>query len=212
MNWTDIPVATAPAPAAVPAANPITSAQLLEAAQRFDARRDSFAAGKGDICRDMAAKLRRFGSFASDKQAEFAGKLILWSQPRPGAAPVIVTPAQTVPDLFEVMQKHSQFFLGDVTLTRKNGASLCWIKHAKFDGVVGKIEEGTVSFFAARMRSAGIDAAEIVALLDDIEANPLAAAMKYGKLSGRCCSCGRDLTDPSSIAMGIGPICAEKFA
>jgi hypothetical protein len=209
MNWTDIPVAAStqiltPAPT-------VTAAQLLEAAQRFDARRDSFAAGKGSICREMAGKLRKYGSFASDKQAEFAAKLILWSQPRPSESVSFAAPVQTVPDLFAVMQKHSQFFLGDVTLSRRNGDSLCWIKHAKFEGVIGKIENGTVSLFAARMRSAGIDAAEIVALLDDIEVNPLAAAMKYGKLSGRCCSCGRDLTDPNSIAMGIGPVCAEKF-
>ena len=27
---------------------------------------------------------------------------------------------------------------------------------------------------------------------------------------GRCCVCGRELTDPESIAAGIGPVCAGK--
>lgn len=56
--------------------------ELREAAERFDARRDGFAQGKGDTCRDIAAKVERFGSFASDRQREFAMKLIAWSLPR----------------------------------------------------------------------------------------------------------------------------------
>lgn len=28
---------------------------------------------------------------------------------------------------------------------------------------------------------------------------------------GRCCRCGRTLTDPTSIQLGIGPECREKF-
>ena len=51
----------------------------------------------------------------------------------------------------------------------------------------------------------------IESLLAELEASPVAAAIKYGKLPGRCCSCGLDLTDPQSIAAGIGPICARKF-
>lgn len=30
--------------------------------------------------------------------------------------------------------------------------------------------------------------------------------------NGKCCRCGRKLTDPTSIATGIGPVCAEKAA
>ena len=36
-------------------------------------------------------------------------------------------------------------------------------------------------------------------------------AAAYGRRSGRCCCCGRELTDPASIAAGIGPVCAAKF-
>ena len=31
-----------------------------------------------------------------------------------------------------------------------------------------------------------------------------------GKRLGKCCMCGRDLSDQASVARGIGPICAEK--
>jgi len=55
---------------------------LRTAALRFEARRDSFAQGKGLTCRDIADKLVRFGTFASDKQEDFARKLVEWSLPR----------------------------------------------------------------------------------------------------------------------------------
>ena len=39
----------------------------------------------------------------------------------------------------------------------------------------------------------------------------LAALKLYGHTIGRCGVCGRTLTDPTSRAAGIGPICANKF-
>lgn len=45
----------------------------------------------------------------------------------------------------------------------------------------------------------------------NIAKNPVDAAKAYGKLTGSCSCCGRTLTDPTSIELGIGPICAEKW-
>jgi hypothetical protein len=36
------------------------------------------------------------------------------------------------------------------------------------------------------------------------------AAIRYGKELGRCGICNRTLTNNDSIALGIGPVCAEK--
>lgn len=47
-------------------------------------------------------------------------------------------------------------------------------------------------------------------ILERIAEDPLAASKAYGKELGRCGVCGRTLTDPESIAAGIGPICAAK--
>lgn len=44
-----------------------------------------------------------------------------------------------------------------------------------------------------------------------IARNPSEAATAYGRRTGSCSCCGRELTDPKSIALGIGPICAEKW-
>lgn len=42
-------------------------------------------------------------------------------------------------------------------------------------------------------------------------ADPEAAAVAYGKLTGNCACCGKALTDPKSVALGIGPVCAKKY-
>jgi hypothetical protein len=76
----------------------VTIEQLNAAAQRFYARSDDFAIGKGAICEDLARKLARFGSFASDKQADFAAKLVTWSEPRPrNNAPAVSLPTHLFP-------------------------------------------------------------------------------------------------------------------
>ncbi len=44
-----------------------------------------------------------------------------------------------------------------------------------------------------------------------ILADPYAAQVAYGKLTGVCGHCGRPLEDAASVAAGIGPICAKKY-
>lgn len=40
----------------------------------------------------------------------------------------------------------------------------------------------------------------------------LEQAKEFGRLYGICCHCGATLTDEESIAAGIGPVCAKRFA
>lgn len=72
------------------------------------------------------------------------------------------------------------------------------------DEYLGKIADGT--FTASRDCSTARQAA-IVAMCAD----PLAAAVAYGRETGQCACCGRELTDPDSIALGVGPICRAKW-
>jgi hypothetical protein len=44
-----------------------------------------------------------------------------------------------------------------------------------------------------------------------ILADPYAAQVAYGKLTGVCGHCGRPLEDAESVARGIGPVCAAKY-
>lgn len=52
---------------------------------------------------------------------------------------------------------------------------------------------------------------DVKAVLLEAAADPLTAAIRYGKETGSCSCCGRDLTNAESIRLGIGPICREKF-
>lgn len=44
-----------------------------------------------------------------------------------------------------------------------------------------------------------------------IAADPKAASVMYGRESGHCGVCGRQLTDEVSLERGIGPVCYERF-
>lgn len=52
---------------------------------------------------------------------------------------------------------------------------------------------------------------EAEAALHAIAADPTGAAIRYGRRTGRCACCGRELTNHDSIERGIGPICAERW-
>lgn len=195
---------------------------LKAAAKRYAQRTDGFAQGKADTCLDIAAKLERFGSFASPKQADFAAKLIEWSVPRwerrddrtplRTLDPAQQTPAAlALPKLFDLMQRLAKLEIRALKLQRKNGDSLVWVKHAALEGVAGKIENGTLTVFHGRI-AGRVSAEELRTALLAIEQDPEAAAVLHGRASGRCAVCSRDLTDPESIARGIGPICQERFA
>lgn len=47
--------------------------------------------------------------------------------------------------------------------------------------------------------------------LNAVAADPAGEAVRYGKETGECSCCGRELTNPTSIAAGIGPVCASKW-
>lgn len=77
--------------------------------------------------------------------------------------------------------------------------------YVKCDGVYsGKIMGGTFS----PSREAPAD---ILDLVRTVAASPIEAARKYGRDTGTCSCCGRELSDPASVEAGIGPICANNF-
>tara|TARA_R100000541_G_scaffold34328_1_gene42738 strand:- start:253 stop:795 length:543 start_codon:yes stop_codon:yes gene_type:complete len=44
-----------------------------------------------------------------------------------------------------------------------------------------------------------------------VAGDPRGKAVQYGRDTGRCSCCGRELTDPVSIEMGIGPVCIANW-
>jgi hypothetical protein len=52
---------------------------------------------------------------------------------------------------------------------------------------------------------------ELQAAIMAAAADPVAAAIAYGRRTGNCCCCGKLLTDPVSVERGIGPICESRW-
>ena len=69
----------------------------------------------------------------------------------------------------------------------------------------GHIKEGGV-FVSGRDCNAAV-----IELLESLDENPAKAASEYGRLTGHCCFCDRQLTDERSTSVGYGPICADKW-
>lgn len=53
---------------------------------------------------------------------------------------------------------------------------------------------------------------DVKLILDDACDNLLKLAQLYGHESGVCAVCHRELTDPKSIELGIGPICLKRLS
>ena len=53
--------------------------------------------------------------------------------------------------------------------------------------------------------------AEVGTELQVLAADPLAALIAHGHKTGQCSCCGRTLTEATSVKLGIGPICRDKW-
>lgn len=79
-----------------------------------------------------------------------------------------------------------------------------YVTSAASDEYLGKLIGTT--FHPVRSAPATVGAA-LLAIAQD----PKEAAVRWGRQTGTCSCCGRELTDPNSIALGIGPVCAQKW-
>lgn len=76
------------------------------------------------------------------------------------------------------------------------------------DHYLGKVQDG--SFIPSFLNVQNVDEnmhADIVKALSD----PSTATVRYGRVTGCCGVCGRELTTNESIERGIGPVCAENY-
>jgi hypothetical protein len=119
--------------------------------------------------------------------------------------------ASLITQLYAAQGKGKKFMLrlpGHITLsTIIKGVNAGGI-YVKVKGeYAGKITKEGVDYINANYREL------VIPMLDDAKegANLLTLAKAYGHETGSCAVCGRELSDPLSVQMGIGPICAYKF-
>jgi len=102
--------------------------------------------------------------------------------------------------------KHPKFRAEGLTFSlagsTSRNAGAVYVK--KGEEYVGKVMDG--KFHPVSATPAGT-AEAIVRVAQD----PRGAAVAYGRMTGNCACCGRELTDPKSVELGIGPICADKW-
>lgn len=94
-----------------------------------------------------------------------------------------------------------------ITMAASHGSNpnALYVVDVEGDEYQGKISETT--FFAVRNAKA-----DVTERLRVITENPLEAAIRYGRATGKCSCCGRKLTNKASIEAGIGPICQTKWS
>lgn len=83
-------------------------------------------------------------------------------------------------------------------------AGALYVTRTEDDQYLGKIKDGR---FQASRECRPEDTVAILRVTSD----PHAEALAYGRRTGNCCICNRELTNHASIDAGIGPICAEKY-
>ncbi len=206
-----------------------TRDELMQAgrvyAARCATRVNTLAARDSETCFDIAAKLDRYGSYASQKQADYAAKLCQWAgvtaPPEvPGPLPVVettiekaparpATPTLPVPGLAALIapDRFARLTVGALRFTLRNDpADLVWVKDGQ--DLVGVIDRTEGVFRTVKSGSLRRD--DLFTAVAAIEVDPARALEDHGQRTGRCGCCGRLLTDPVSVARGIGPECALK--
>lgn len=167
-----------------------------------------------EFARNMGNAVRRFGSL-TENQMNAVNRCIQRATERAAAATerVNAAPVVEVAKLNEAFQRASNAGLRKLKLRLDTFQFTPAAAHGRNPGAIyvkengaylGKVVDG--KFFKVRECSDETRDRVVAAAAD-----PEAAAVAYGKKFGTCSCCGRELSDPESVAKGIGPICASKW-
>lgn len=187
---------------------------------------DSFKAANPDVwawiqanpnfefARSLGESVRRFGSL-TEKQLAAANRCVQKVLERSEKAQerVNAAPAVEVAKIEEAFQKASNaglrrlklrldtFEFTPASASGKNPGAIYVKEQGEY---LGKVAGG--KFLC--VRTCGDERRDRVVAA---AADPEAAAIAYGKRFGQCSCCGRALSDPESVSLGIGPVCRERF-
>ena len=103
--------------------------------------------------------------------------------------------------------KYPKLRFGEITLSRAGDNSrnpgMVYVKRG--EDYMGKIDRD------GRFRPVRNAPDEVLQLVADLGDDPLSKAQAYGIETGVCCCCARELTNPESVELGIGPICRSRW-
>lgn len=156
----------------------------------------------------MAANLQRFGSLTDNMLGAIMRNI------ERAAAPAAVKPQVSMPAIGAAFERAKaagikfpkvnmgEFKMSPAPATGTNAGAI-YVK-SREGTYLGKVLGGV--FSRSRDCTAALEASIV-----DFARDPKAAAEAYGKKYGVCCICSRELSDPESVARGIGPICATRM-
>lgn len=184
----------------------MTDVEIMAAIERLTALLPDVPVHRQEFAKSL---IHQYGTkgFVSEKQAWWVAKMIEEAE---GDPPVVEKIEPTYPKILAVFAvplrngaKRASLRAGGITISlAQNHPGTLYIKHE--GEYAGKITP------AGKYKRVGdFDAAKLLA---EVEVDPKEAAVAYGRATGRCSVCGRELTDPESIARAIGPICLETFS
>lgn len=170
-----------------------------------------------DFARDILGNIHR-GLYVSDKALAAVASMIVKIEAT-RAAKVAAAAANTkqvdlnrIREMFDVavsngakkpVYRAEGLKISLAPATGRNAGAL-YVVVIEDDAYQGKIE-GT-AYKAVREAAAGTYDA-----LLRIAADPMKAAVDFGRATGNCSCCGKELTNALSIELGIGPICRTKW-
>jgi hypothetical protein len=169
-----------------------------------------------NIAQSLLSNLNAYGSL-TEKQVALAHKIVDAQAAREAARETEPKPEvdlSRVKELFDTAIKSGikspklrleGLVLSPAKAHSKNAGAIYVKAGSSFESeYYGKVLNGQFQ----KMRTAPESVTEA---LQALASDPTATAVAYGRETGVCSCCGRTLTDPESIARGIGPICADNW-
>lgn len=175
----------------------------------------------------FAGNLLRWRGDFSQKQTYWAGVLIQRAAERSATNAQQARPAQVIGDIkpvVEMLERASQTL--KFPALRLDGGLRVNIagERAREPGsltVTSQAKDETGREYFGRVTREGVwepsrklpadQARAIGVVLHAFAADPAGRAAAYGRRTGACCFCGRELTKSESIGWGYGPVCADKW-
>ena len=163
------------------------------------AQRDTLTRNQFDVAVRMANERTEYLNRSARREATFDARK--------------VDVSQTFAALDAAQIRIGRFFVGENTEVRvkRNHAGTSYYATIADEYVGSVTASGTFVPVHGRATSFRLPLRTIVEGLQAFGRDPRGHMMRYGHATGVCGVCGRALSDPESVALGIGPVCAGKL-
>lgn len=199
------------------AEHPVEAAWIAEAAPRFEfaaSMRDALTK-YGHLTERQLAAVTNAAVKSAARKAEWAEQAARESDSKAAALAVDVS---AIEEAFAVASSNGlkrlalrldDFKFKPAPATGRNAGAIYVTSLVDTDREGDTLYLGKI--IAGKFNASKFISPELAARIVAAAADPKGAAIAYGKRTGSCCVCARELTDPASVEAGIGPICATKY-